>query len=167
MKKIVSLLLALVMALSLIACGGNNTDTPDPVDKNPVANEDPKDESNGSLGDYAVKFTGYSLAKDYEGNDAIIVSYDFTNNSAEATSSMTALIIRAYQDGIELSSAILMDAPDGYDAESEMKNIKTGATLNCQTAFVLSSVTSPVEIEAEELFGFSDAQVTYTCTIEE
>ncbi len=164
MKKFLSLLLALIMALSLVACG-SNANTPTPDDKNTPTNEQAKDESKGKLGDYAVQFTGFSLAKDYEGNDAIIVTYDFTNNSEEATSAMTALVIRAYQDGVQLSSAILMDAPDGYDAENEMKNIKTGATLACQTSFVLSSTSSPVEVEAEELFSFSDDQVTYTCTL--
>lgn len=164
MKKSFSLLLAWIMALSLVACG-SSTNTPTPDDKNTPTDEQTKGESKGKLGDYAVQFTGFSLAKDYEGNDAIIVTYDFTNNSEETTSAMTALVIRAYQDGVQLSSAILMDAPDGYDAESEMKNIKNGATLSCQTAFVLSSTSSPVEVEAEELFSFSDDQVTYTCTL--
>ena len=117
------------------------------------------------MGKYAVKFTGYTLAKDYQGQDTVIISFDFTNNNEDATSAMVALNIDAYQDGIELESAILTDAPEGYDSESEMKNIKQGATLNCQKAFVLSNTSSPVEVEAEELFSFSSDKVVCTYAI--
>ena len=138
MKKFLTLLLALVLALGLTACGSS------------------------SAGDTN---TGYTLAKDYQGQDTVIISFDFTNNNEDATSAMVALNIDAYQDGIELESAILTDAPEGYDSESEMKNIKQGATLNCQKAFVLSNTSSPVEVEAEELFSFSSDKVVCTYAI--
>ena len=134
--------------------------------RQPAAGKHPSSpDGEGTLGKYAVKFTGYTLAKDYQGQDTVIISFDFTNNNENATSAMVALNIDAYQDGIELESAILTDAPEGYDSESEMKNIKQGATLNCQKAFVLSNTSSPVEVEAEELFSFSSDKVVCTYAI--
>lgn len=168
MKKFFAFLLASMMVFSLVACG---SDTAAQGDVTPTPTEEGSDENNvkneesGVLGDYTVNFTGYTLAKDYEGNDAIIVSYDFTNNSEEATSALAALQIQVFQDGIELETAILSDAPDGYNSENEWKDIKTGATLNCQAAYILSNTSSPVEVEASEFFSFSDAVVSCTYDI--
>lgn len=167
MKKFLTLLLALVLALGLTACGSSSagdTNTPAGSDSQQQESTSSPD-GEGTLGKYAVKFTGYTLAKDYQGQDTVIISFDFNNNDEDATSAMVALNIDAYQDGIELESAILTDAPEGYDSESEMKNIKQGATLNCQKAFVLSNTSSPVEVEAEELFSLSSDKVVCTYAI--
>lgn len=168
MKKFLTLLLALVLALGLTACGSSSvgdTNTPAGSDSQQQESTPSSPDGEGTLGKYAVKFTGYTLAKDYQGQDTVIISFDFTNNDEDATSAMVALNIDAYQDGIELESAILTDAPEGYDSESEMKNIKQGATLNCQKAFVLSNTSSPVEVEAEELFSLSSDKVVCTYAI--
>lgn len=170
MKKIFVILLTLILVFSLVACGNDsNSDSVDAIPASPGEsnNEDSatSHDGQGTLGDYDVSFTGYVLAKDYEDNDAIIISYDFTNNSEETVSAMVALQIQAFQDGIELESAILFDAPEGYNSENEWKDIKTGATLNCQAVFVLSNTSSPVEVEASEFISFSDAVVSCTYDI--
>lgn len=48
----------------------------------------PASGNSGTLGDYVVKFNGFSLSKDRDGNDAIIINYDFTNNSADPTAAL-------------------------------------------------------------------------------
>ena len=152
MKKFLTLLLALVLALGLTACGSSSagdTNTPAGSDSQQQESTPSSPDGEGTLGKYAT----------------VIISFDFTNNNEDATSAMVALNIDAYQDGIELESAILTDAPEGYDSESEMKNIKQGATLNCQKAFVLSNTSSPVEVEAEELFSLSSDKVVCTYAI--
>ena len=109
----------------------------------------------GELGDYYVKIGEWFLTKDYEGKDALVVSFEFTNNSDEAKAFLYAVSDKAYQDGIQLETAILMNV-DGYEVENSMKEIKKGATLQVQQAFVLDSITSPVEIEVTEFISFSD-----------
>ena len=171
MKKLLAILLAVTMLFALTACGSEVASV---MDGDTVAREENEtnatlttSEGQGKLGDYDICFTGYSLTKDYEGNDAIIISYDYTNNSEETTSAMFALYIRVFQDGIECERAILMDAPESYNAENEMKGIKPGATLNCQCAYVLSNTTSPIELEAKESISFNDDMVTCTYNIAE
>ena len=167
MKKLATLFAILTLALGLVACGSSSSDKPAQTPDSSQQQTDAASEAdnNGALGNYAVQFTGFTLTKDYQGQDAVIISFDFTNNDENATSAMVALQIEAYQDGIELESAILTDAPEGYDSESEMKNIKQGATLNCQKAFLLSNTSSPVEVEASELFSFSSDKVACTYSI--
>ena len=171
MKKLLAILLAATMFFSLSACGNEVTSV---LDGATVTGNESKNEAaataaegQGTLGDYGICFTGYTLAKDYEGNDAIIINYDYTNNSEGTTSAMFALYIQVFQDGIECERAILMDTPEDYNAENEMKDIKPGATLNCQCAYVLSNTTSPVELEAKESISFNDDVVTCTYNIAE
>lgn len=105
-----------------------------------------------------------TLSKDYEDKDAIIVSYDFTNNGENETSFMVAISAKAYQDGIELESAIIMG--DDLNAEDQMKNIKPGATLTVKKAYVLDNNTSPVEVEVEKLISWDDNAPVLTKTFD-
>lgn len=117
----------------------------------------------GALADYYVKITGHRLLKDYEGKDALVLQYDFTNNSTESASAMWALYAKAFQDGIEMETAFILD--DSYLGGNADKEIKPGVTISCETAFVLSNLLSPVEIEVTELISFSDDMVTATINI--
>ena len=132
MKKLCILLVALLVSFNLTACGSSpsgGTSDGDAAHGTTVGNTDKSQQfGEGTLDKYAVKFTDAVLATDYEGHDAIVISYDNSDN--------------------------------------EMKDLKTGATLNCQTAFVLTSA-SPVEVEATAAFSFSSDKVTYTYQITE
>lgn len=167
MKKFLALLMALIMCLSICACGGND-DSADTDNKEPVTQKDDETEetkaSEGTLGDYAIKFTGFSLSKDYEGKDVIIVSYDFTNNSDEAEAAIWAVNIKAFQDGVELETAFVLD---NDDIDNSTKEIKSGVTLSCCSAFVLDNTSSSVEFEASELISFSDDVIAVTYDIAE
>lgn len=122
-------------------------------------------QSEGVLGDYAVKITGYRLAKDYEGKDVIIIQYDFTNNGADAESAMFALTMTAFQDGIQLETAFMLD--DSYQGDNSSKDIKPGVTISCESAYELPNTTSPVEFEVSELFSFDSTSVVETFNIAE
>lgn len=136
------------------AFGGSSGDSSEQSPTNAMDTE-------GKLGEYYVKITGYTLSKDYEDKDAIIINYDFTNNSADTTSAMMALNFQLFQDGVELDTAIV-SGDDSYDSDAEMKDIKSGVTLSCQAAYVLGNTTSPVEVEVAELFSFTNEQVATT-----
>ena len=171
MKKLLSLCLVLLLSFLLVACGGGTSSSAQGEDPAPVAGDnadsspaqtDPapaETAGEGDLGDYHVRVTGYRLAKDYDGKDAVILDYEFTNNGEDAASAMFSLSFKLYQDGIELERAVVLD--DSYDSDNELKDIKTGATLACQCAYVLGNTTSPVEVEISEWISFSDDVVAY------
>lgn len=184
MKKIIAVFACLAVALSMSACssGGETTtsstgngESTAPVSSSasdssteeastaPVSSEAPAQDS-GAVGDYNVSILDATLSKDYKDKDAIIVTYDFTNNGENETSFMVAISAKAYQDGIELESAIIMD--DDFSSEDQMKNIKPGATLTVQKAYVLDNNTSPVEIEVEELISWDDNSPVLTKTFD-
>jgi len=172
-KKMLTSILAITVALSLSACGessssGKDSDTtppPSASQANTDGNSEPGQgnpstaEGSGDLGDYHVEIKNASIVKDYEDKPAILVTYAWTNNSEDTTSAMVALIGKAFQDGIELDTAILTNV-DGYEAGTSMKEIRPGATLDVQAAYVLTSETSVVEFELSELISLSDDVVS-------
>jgi len=119
----------------------------------------------GELGDYTVSILSYDLTEDYEGNPAIRVYFEFTNNGDEAASFMFAVSTEAFQNGIELETAIVI-GDDVDEDDNSLKDIKPGATITCTHIFVLSD-TSAVIVEASELISFSDDMLTKTFDISE
>ena len=177
MKKnvIVSLSLATVIAM-LAACsaGGNEPqpteETTSPTVETPIESKEQNDVSSetqastplnaATVGDYYVEIKSASLSTDYEGNPAIIITYSWTNNSEDTTSAMTSVSCSAFQDGVGLETAIILD--DAYDAGSSMTEVRPGTTIDVQSAFVLLDETSVVEIEVGEWITFeSDPPIAY------
>lgn len=160
-KKALSMIFAAFMALSLAACsndtsasdtpatGGETAETQQETAKEP---SEPETTDSGAVGDYDVTIGDCAFTSDIDGNKTIIVNYDFTNNSDDTIAPFIALDMKAYQDGVSLEIAFVMDA-DVYDAGIGQKEIKPGASITgCQNAYVLTS-NSPVEVEVGALFG--------------
>lgn len=169
-KKILSVLIASALiassAICLTSCSddssNNSGSSGSAVQDANKSNGTMQDK--GELGKYAVEISSYKLAKDYEGKPAIVIEYQFTNNSDDAANFMTALNYKAFQDGIELETAIIAD-DNVYDSGASMKDIKTGKTLTVYSAYVLSDETKPVECEVTELISFDDKKVVKTFEI--
>jgi len=126
-------------------------DTPEPEVSSNIA----------TLGDYEVEIKFAVLTEDYEGNPAIAITYSWTNNSEDTTSAMVAVSCSAFQDGVGLETAIIMD-DSVYDSDSFMTEVRPGTTIDVQAAFVLSNTTSVVEVEIGEWLTFdSDPPIAY------
>lgn len=108
-----------------------------------------RQENSGDVGDYHIDITGAYIGKDYENNHALIVSYDWTNNSEETVSASTAVYEVAFQDGVQLDTAIVT-GDSNYDSDASWKDVRPGTTITVQKAFVLTSDTSVVEFEVSE-----------------
>lgn len=107
------------------------------------------------LGDFACTVKGATLTKDYKGKDAVIITYEFTNNSDKAASFDTSLMDSVYQNGIGLETAILIDEDtDVWDVE-----IKPGITKETKKAYVLNDTASPLEIEITEFLSWDDDKI--------
>lgn len=104
---------------------------------------------------YDVTIDGCVVTQDYEGQPAMVVSYTWTNNSEEATSFLAAISAKAFQNGVELENAILMDAPEGYNSQSSMAEVKPGGTTSAQEAYLLTD-QSDVLVECSELFSWDN-----------
>ena len=122
------------------------------------------EEAPDSDADYVVTIDGSKQIKDYEGKPALVVNFTFTNNSDKAANFAFAVSAKAFQDGVELETAIAMDDKN-YRVEDSLKDIKPGKSIKTQSAYVLDG-KSDVTIEVKELISFDDTMLaTKTFTI--
>lgn len=148
-KRLLAAILALVMILSLTACGGKDQ-TSDGVGNDQAETI--------VLGDYTAVFKGYTLTKDEDGRDALCLTYDYTNGSKEDQSFAWAFFYEATQCGENL------DFP-GYDENGEKleknleENIRKGQTIQVKLGIALVNTTDDVTIH---FFDFDDHEYTQT-----
>lgn len=169
------LLLSLVMIGILTGCGVKSNSssidqtTPDVNPQDEQANDpntnpqsgktDGKQVGSGDLGKHHVEIKSALLSKDYKGNPTIVITYSWTNNSEGTTSAMASLTGKAFQDGVQLESAVMGDT-DVYDMNASMKDIQPGTTLDVQNAYVLENIDSKVAFQIEQFLNLSDEKVT-------
>lgn len=112
-----------------------------------------KQEGEGTLGNFTVKIGDAETVKDYEGNPAILITYDFTNNDEKAQSFGMSVMPKAFQDGIECKDAYLPS--DVKYEDNYMVEIKPGKSITVQRAYKLDGETA-VDVEVTELISFDD-----------
>ena len=144
--KLLCLLLAALMLLSLAACG----------------KETAKDSNLIKLGDYELLYKGACIMEDSDGNDAIVLTLDFTNNGKESASYLWSIDETLTQDGEELEVATVITDYSAFTAviDKQFEEVAPGETLEVQTAFVLKDTTHPVKATFEQLFGKKNGTIT-------
>lgn len=151
---------ALVVTLSLVAatsplalagCNGSDAGDDAPAAEQPAEEQTEQPAEEQASSKYVVTIDGSTVTTDYEGKPAIIVDYTFTNNSDDATSFAVACSQKAFQNGVQLETAVVLDdLGNGYLAE-----IKPGATTSARMAYSLAD-ESDVTVEVTELISFDD-----------
>ncbi|MBQ8684487.1 MAG: DUF5067 domain-containing protein [Clostridia bacterium] len=166
MKKVVTVILCVFMvAAFMLFALGSGSDSGDGDGNQGTGSADVVTSDNTALNKYSVEIKSCRLSKDYDNKPVVIVKYGFTNNDEEPASFMLAFEDNVYQDGIGLNEAyFLVDSAD-YSADNQSKEIKTGATLDVEVAYVLNDTTTDIEVEVSELFSWDDKAVKKTFSI--
>jgi len=135
---------------------GSNNDASGSVSKG-------DDSDNTRLGNYSIVIDSCRLAKDYEGNDVVIVKYIFGNVSGDdAVSFVATLNYEVYQNGVGLNEAYFVEDDANYSSDNQLKEIKKGATIEVEVAYVLEDTVSPIEVEVSEWLSWDDVTLTKT-----
>ena len=143
----------LIAAFFVFAAGSGESSTSDQGSGNVDATE----KGDSTIGQYTVVIDSCRLAKDFEGKDVVIVMYIFSNvSNDDPTAFYIAFADAAYQNGIELNKAFVLDESANYSEDNQTKAIKKGATLDVEVAYKLNDLTTELEVEVEELFSFND-----------
>lgn len=166
MKKISMLLTILLLvsfALFAIGSGEASSDTDNQGNGNVESTED-----KANLGKYSVKIDSCRLAEDFEGKPVVIVKYIFENVSNDtATSFMVAVQDNVYQNGVGLNEAYFLADGVEYNSDNATKEIKKGASIEVEVAYVLNDTTTDIDVEVTEFISFNDDVVTKTFKIAE
>ena len=136
--KLLCLILTALMLLSgLTACGKD---------------KEGKDSNLIKLGDYELLYKGACIMEDSDGNDAIVLTLDFTNNSKENASYLWSVDETVMQNGVELDPASIITDYENLETvvSDQFTDVAPGATLEVRTAFVLKDTTSEVKATFEE-----------------
>ncbi len=141
---------ALASSMALAACSSEGTQEPSQDAAEPAAATPAEEKAAES--DYTVSIDALSQTTDYQGKPAVVVTYTWANNSDEATSAAVALMAKAFQNGVQLETAIVSGDidNDGYMAE-----VKPGAGTTYQVAYLIED-QSDVTVEVSELISFDD-----------
>ena len=144
--KLLCLLIAALMLLSLAACGKETT----------------KDSNLIKLGDYELLYKGACIMEDSDGNYAIVLTLDFTNNGKENASYLWSIDETVMQNGVELEVANVFTDYDAFETviEGQFTEIASGTTLEVKTAYVLKDAAAKVEATFEQLFGKKKGTIT-------
>ena len=145
------LLLAALMLLTLTACGEK-----EPADPNRI-----------NIGDYTLLYKGASIMTDDEGNDAIVLTLDYTNNSKENAPFWVAVFEKVMQGGVQLDTALVYPDPDSFVSITDDKftDVAPGTTFEVHTSFVLRDATTPVEAHFSDLFDKKGGTITIDPTV--
>ncbi|WP_165775807.1 DUF5067 domain-containing protein [Bifidobacterium scaligerum] len=109
----------------------------------------------------AVKSTN-----DYEDNPTVLVTYEWTNTTTKNNSFAVLTHPQVFQNGTALDTAIYMNAPEGYDANSYIAESQPNAKATVTLGYVLQD-DSPVTVEVSALTSLdSDTKVTHTFNLQ-
>ena len=149
-KKILCVFLAALMLLSLTACGKDK-------DKNTDTGSKPID-----LGDCKVLYKNACIMEDSNGDDAVVLTLDYTNDGKEESSYFWSVSELAMQDGVEMDSATIYIDYDTFETVSDVQytNIAPGKTIEVKTAFVLNDPTSKIEVTFSQLIGSKSGKIS-------
>ena len=144
--RLLCLILAALMLFSLTACGKDKA-----ADSNLI-----------QLGDYTLLYKGACIMEDSDGNDAIVLTLDFTNNGKENASYLWSIDETVMQNGVELEVASIITDYDTFGTviEDQFTEVAPGETLEVRTAYVLNDATGKVEATFEQMFGKKNGKIT-------
>lgn len=161
---IIAVVAVVIILIAVIASGGSDDSSSEDSNASEVTSAvsaESEEKANDTIGDFKCVVKGAKLCKDLTGKDAVLITYEFTNNSDSAVSFDVALDARAYQDGVGLETAILDEDTDYLDVD-----IKPGVTKEVKKAYNLRDTSTEIEIEVSELISFSDDKIVTTVEID-
>lgn len=165
MKKIFLFTLFIVLILTAFAgCMNNDNETlSSTASKNDMSSNETaskNETADGDLGEYNLNIKSCRLAKDYEGKDIVIVNYGFTNKSDNNASFTFAISDKVFQNGVGLNKCYTVAESAKYSSDNQSKDIKKGASIDVEVAYVLNDSETPIEVECSELISLSNEKIT-------
>lgn len=110
--------------------------------------------SSSPSGELSVIGKSAYIDKDYKGDPVLIVEYEFTHYANEPKAFIFTVSDVAYQNGIELGTAILRDSVDTSTRQNE---VMAGIPYTVYAAYELSDTTSPVLIKVDKWLNFDNS----------
>lgn len=106
-----------------------------------------------------VKYTGFKIKQDYEGNNCLVLYYDYTNKEDKAKGMwLSDINIQVFQNGIECETAFVLNDRDN-SMDNYSKDIMKNVTINVAESYKLYDMND-VTIQIEELWNWTNPKTT-------
>lgn len=137
-RKLLSVLVAASMIFSFAACGKDQ----------PASESEKSEPMEFVLGDYTLVYKGACIMEDYDGNDALVMTLDYTNNSGSSDSYLWSISENVMQNDASLEFATIYLSDDSFEtvSDSQFTEVQNGETIEIMTSFILADTTSMVEV---------------------
>ena len=110
-----------------------------------------------------LKIKSAVIKQDYKGEDFLLVTYKFKQNTDEAKAFYLLVNDTAYQDGIELNDLVISN---DLDSQTSITKVMPGVEIEVQEGYKLRSTSSDVQIVCTKLFSYKDKAPILEKTIE-
>lgn len=164
MKKIIITFLALVMCVSITACGSGEKNLGNPSDNEAVTDTDSEnlsevDTIDLSVDDGSIKYVGFEYASEdlVSEDNVIILKFEYTNNQNTPAQCQSTFYIQAFQNGVELDSSLSYSSadPEQYElCRNFFSSVMNGGTVTFGT-LVQTKDSSPLTIMVRENGGLN------------
>lgn len=128
-----------------------------------VLSQAPEGVMDFKVGVFDVSVVSYRVSKDYDGSSVLILELGVTNNGTDSESFGLSAEVNAFQNGVELSTAYMVD---GVDSHTKHAQLRPGAGVAVYYCFTLSD-ESPVDFELSELITFDNTVHTFTVELDQ
>lgn len=114
------------------------------------------------FGDYVVQYKDACLMEDWNGDDAIVIKVDFTNNSGDSDAFDYCVGYTAYQNGEPLPYAVIYTNEELYESlmDSGSEYAEPGETVEVYLTYTLLDLDTEVEVEFGEWLGDPETSIT-------
>lgn len=110
-----------------------------------------------------LEYKDYTIDTDYEGDDAIILYFDFFNGSEDTTSFYSSFDVSMFQNGKEAAITDFPDDPASHDRITDLQ--PDAGPIQIATCFKLTD-HSDVIVSMKPLFDFDYEPVEFTLSLE-
>lgn len=105
--------------------------------------------------DFIMTIQSYELSTDMDGNDALIINYDWENTSDETLSPFMTFMLKGFQNNVETSDDLFM--VEGVDLGVGQSEVRPSGVIEGATDQVaIDDLSVPLELELDELFSFDN-----------
>lgn len=141
------LLVGLLLSGILVGCGKE---------------KEPEDPNHLVLGEYELQYKKAEIMTDSDGNDALVVTMDYTNASEKDASYLWTITDTAKQNGKELEIAVIFADEENFETITKDQTTEIGSnkTQEICLAYVLNDLTTPVDIIFKQVLGKEEASMT-------
>lgn len=176
-RKVLEVLLISSLAIMLMACGNKTSDEKQKTTNSAEETSDPSPEEadasksdeeyenvesiNIDSGDTRIAYKSSERYTLENGEEVIMVYFDFTNVNADATTLDAQYNFSAFQDGVEVTVySTIWDEIEA--AQNRDKELLSGASMEVAIAIRPNNFESPIKLRVDDNMAYDDAQDSHT-----